>query len=201
MADGRFSAWDRFSLPYTTFNEAFVSPPNTVEAMRCRGRTEVIERYIKLLALGIDEDRRGIELQNLAKEIGWRRHHWAKPGVRLSELRAEFSPRRTRPLRIVIAGAAILTGFVAYAQGLSAAWLASAGVGVLLLLLILYFHRGRQSAADVLARRICPDCGYRLFDLRCEINLDEIHGLWIGPRACPECGSPWPMVPPPVFDS
>lgn len=201
MSDGRFSAWDRMSLPYTTFREDFVTPPNTVEAMRSRGRTAVVEQFEKLTALGIDDERRRAELQNLSREIAWRRHHWGKQGVRLSEARGEFRPTRTRPIRLMVIGASLVVGFAAYANGVGLAWIASGGAAVLVVLIALFFYRGRYSGAEVLSRRICPDCGYRLGDLRCEINPDEVHGLWIGPRACPECGSPWPMIPPPVFDS
>lgn len=41
----------------------------------------------------------------------------------------------------------------------------------------------------------CPDCGYALMGL---MNSGKPGFVGPGPSACPECGSAWPMVPPPV---
>lgn len=40
----------------------------------------------------------------------------------------------------------------------------------------------------------CPDCGY---DLRSSPTVEGRPPTVIGPSMCSECGSPWPLVPPP----
>ncbi len=47
----------------------------------------------------------------------------------------------------------------------------------------------------VLSLRKCPDCGYALEGLHPSIGMIEGNGVALGPRACPECGARWPLVP------
>jgi rRNA maturation protein Nop10 len=56
-------------------------------------------------------------------------------------------------------------------------------------------------AGIILRHATCPDCGYRLAETQPAFPPAECLGVWFGPRACPECGSAWPMIPPPVFDA
>lgn len=42
--------------------------------------------------------------------------------------------------------------------------------------------------------RECPDCGYNLRSIPTFVGGDP---TVIGPPVCPECGSPWPLVPSP----
>jgi hypothetical protein len=53
----------------------------------------------------------------------------------------------------------------------------------------------QEHLADCLARRICPDCAYPLNSLPPAIDAIPERGLELGPRACPECGVKWPLVP------
>jgi hypothetical protein len=46
----------------------------------------------------------------------------------------------------------------------------------------------------------CPDCGYGLRDAEPAIPPERLGGILSGPAACPECGSPWPLIPPPTRD-
>lgn len=46
----------------------------------------------------------------------------------------------------------------------------------------------------------CPDCGYGLAGMPSAIAPDRLGGFFSGPAACPECGSPWPLVPPPTAE-
>jgi hypothetical protein len=55
--------------------------------------------------------------------------------------------------------------------------------------------RGRLRLA--LSRRCCPDCGYDLRGLDAALPPSMLGGTDVGPDLCPECGSPWPLVPPP----
>src|SRR5690606_39549887 len=46
----------------------------------------------------------------------------------------------------------------------------------------------------------CPDCGYSLHSAPNAIDPARLGGLPSGPVACPECGSPWPLIPPPTTE-
>lgn len=46
--------------------------------------------------------------------------------------------------------------------------------------------------------RRCPDCGYDLTGAPPAIDPTRLAGADVGPRLCPECGSPWPLLPPPA---
>lgn len=59
-------------------------------------------------------------------------------------------------------------------------------------------HRRLKRLREALDRPICPDCGYNLE------GLPESKDRWgrpapgMGPHCCPECGTPWPMIPPAI---
>jgi hypothetical protein len=74
---------------------------------------------------------------------------------------------------------------------------------VLLVPLLIVFFAARRwlgfgttaALQRTLRNRCCPDCGYDLVTVKPAFEPSMLHV--IGPRACPECGSPWPLVPPP----
>jgi ribosomal protein S27AE len=59
----------------------------------------------------------------------------------------------------------------------------------------LEFASAAAHVEESLTRRMCPDCGYALEGLHPSIGLIEGNGVAFGPRACPECGTRWPLVP------
>lgn len=71
------------------------------------------------------------------------------------------------------------------------------------LLLLLWLIREAHSllrATRRLAARHCPDCDYHLAEIPNALTLsDPTTGapLTTGPRRCPECGTHWPLIPPP----
>lgn len=58
----------------------------------------------------------------------------------------------------------------------------------------------KQAAAkfmEVSRAVICPECGY---SLRAHVKqVEQTTGRTVGPARCPECGTHWPLVPPPCF--
>lgn len=58
----------------------------------------------------------------------------------------------------------------------------------------------RRRALRRLESRSCPDCGYRLQGAPAAVAPKLLKGVPSGPVACPECGSPWPLIPPPTRD-
>lgn len=49
-----------------------------------------------------------------------------------------------------------------------------------------------------LSARQCPDCSYMLAGIPNAIDPALLNGLHTGPARCPECGTHWPLVPPPI---
>lgn len=56
-------------------------------------------------------------------------------------------------------------------------------------------HRLARAAAD----RHCPDCNYPLADLPSPFDAAPGQQLASGPERCPECASPWPLIPPRLY--
>lgn len=52
----------------------------------------------------------------------------------------------------------------------------------------------RKHAAAAINSEACPSCSYDLTGLPNVIPISLV-GLPTGPRRCPECGEPWPLVP------
>jgi hypothetical protein len=58
----------------------------------------------------------------------------------------------------------------------------------------------RRRLSHALRTRSCPNCRYDLGSLPEAIDPALLGGERVGPERCPECGSRWPLVPPPVDD-
>lgn len=58
----------------------------------------------------------------------------------------------------------------------------------------------RRRLSLALRTRSCPNCRYALGSLPEAIDPALLGGERVGPERCPECGSRWPLVPPPVDD-
>lgn len=56
----------------------------------------------------------------------------------------------------------------------------------------------RRRLLASLDHRQCPNCGYDLASNPPAIAPELTGGYSAGPARCPECGSPWPLLPPPV---
>jgi hypothetical protein len=52
-----------------------------------------------------------------------------------------------------------------------------------------------DDAIESIELRRCPDCHYSLVDLHPRLAKLPYKGEELGPRACPECGVKWPLVP------
>lgn len=64
-----------------------------------------------------------------------------------------------------------------------------------------WLQRGNKrevTLPESIRARICPDCGLRLDTAAPAIKRELMGGVDIGPRSCPRCASPWPLVPPPA---
>lgn len=57
------------------------------------------------------------------------------------------------------------------------------------------FANAPTHMAECLRRRLCPECDYELSGIHPSIDALPERGQELGPRACPECGAKWPLVP------
>jgi hypothetical protein len=69
-------------------------------------------------------------------------------------------------------------------------------LGLLALLILPLAWMGRDEDPAEFDESRCPDCAYDLTGVPSAIPESRL-GLSTGPRACPECGASWPLVPPP----
>lgn len=60
------------------------------------------------------------------------------------------------------------------------------------------FSLARRLVGSVAAKRCC-NCQYPLAGVPDAIPSRILQGVEVGPRRCPECGAPWPLVPPPTL--
>jgi hypothetical protein len=61
-------------------------------------------------------------------------------------------------------------------------------------------RRLRRRLLRALNERVCPNCWYDLVSLPPALEPKLTGGYSTGPSRCPECGSPWPLLPPPVAE-
>lgn len=58
--------------------------------------------------------------------------------------------------------------------------------------------RALRETTESLSQAQCPDCSYTLAAIPNAIDPALLNGISTGPARCPECGTHWPLVPPPV---
>lgn len=206
MPQERYAKWDTMKLPYG-FNEAYLEPPATVEGERARRRVAPYEEYVSHLGDVGDDERAAMQRAALVRETKRRLAHWNRPGVAPSSLAT--TPSTISVTRVVAIAVVALIVWIALAY-LPSVWIAGlprwapyAGIalfGATSILAILRVGRAQEQLLAGAGSGRCVDCGYDLRETRPAIVPNDLDGQWIGPRACPECGAPWPMLPPPVFD-
>ncbi|HVZ94692.1 MAG TPA: hypothetical protein VG797_09300 [Phycisphaerales bacterium] len=71
-------------------------------------------------------------------------------------------------------------------------------LGILLAIGGSFGHRRIVTIDRDCADRACPDCGYDLSGTPEGLPGVAAAGRRAGPARCPECGIPWPFIPPPL---
>lgn len=136
-----------------------------------------------------------INWPDISRELRDRREYW----------RNEFtSPRYWRRIRnagdVFMLGCFVVASFVFLRMVFPtplAAFLALPIAAVTTLLMSAYRCRGTGRLVRALRLPQCPACSYDVSALSA-IPHAQLDGQIIGPDRCPECGTPWPLVPPPV---
>lgn len=131
---------------------------------------------------------------------------WYEGRARNREIASDFVERRDGQLMLVRQTfsrgigrstliAAIAMG-VMFTVGLVLAGVTGGAVVASLGFLILPRFITRNAPPRFAYTRDCPHCTYDLEGCPPGIAVEDNYGLDIGPRACPECGCPWPLIPP-----
>lgn len=136
----------------------------------------------------------GTNWQDVSLELHRRREWWR------NEFTSPHDRRRVRnAVDVALLGCFIVASFVLLRMVLSnplAAFLALPISAVATLMMTAY--RCRLAGRLVRAIRMpqCPACAYDVSALSA-IPPERIDGQISGPDRCPECGTPWPLIPPP----
>jgi hypothetical protein len=187
-----YSAWDRFAqLHYQAeLQSEFV--PIDIEAVRCEQRTVVFEKAVAHAPDALSD-------ADLARDYKQRVTYLGHRDVRL----VHADRRRGQRIALIIVVFAALLG-VSSATGSPAPVLA-AGLWAMVADALYCKWRGvsrsgyrSSTVSQVLAKKACVDCDYDLSGALPGIDPQRLAGSDVGPRVCPECKSPWPLLPPSV---
>jgi hypothetical protein len=135
-----------------------------------------------------------------------RNSHWQKvpKKQRILDFKIPYTPRQAA-LQILI-GAVMCVFFLSnFTRGLFSGGLLSFARIAMLYLAIGFLFTSRRTGQNADAARLrgcCPDCDFSLAGLERPLPLrtltHEGRPLDIGPALCPECGTHWPLIPPPT---
>lgn len=200
----RVSSWDRLDLVYSDLHETVRGPSAAAAAIRAGARCERYEYACRALEdRGPNDILLQTQLQELAEDYARRVKHWSGRPINhdhppalgvfiaavgfigpLALIAAVGADDRLAPLRWW--PAAVLTAPLA----LPSAWL--------LVRSVIRGFAGIANLDDALNDRLCPDCGHPLGDQQPALRSELVAGVDVGPRRCPKCATPWPLLPPPA---
>lgn len=169
---------------------------------RGQRRIAAFERTAELLASGV---LRGPVAEGTLRRLG---ENYRFRSARWSHRRPR--PSRTSQFLTMAAGVlfACVPGVIAFLLGSKLVALYAGGGLVLsspLFVAVAYRSRylgestgvpAMDQAIDRFSNRRCVDCNHDLRGVASAFPADQMEGTNIGPRACPKCGTPWPLVPP-----
>jgi hypothetical protein len=204
----RYSLWDTIAClgVKPTLRRLWAGTPRGVRLERARVRTLRFAELARAPADGVQPGSdRWVELVRLGEDYRRRAARWEgyfEPEQEESGSKDDWWDGWSGFFN----GAMSIVDFgeVAWVLPVLGVVLAAAAVSLVPLLLIppLVFSirrgRARGRLRLALSGRRCADCGYDLRGLDPALPAKLLDGTDVGPVACPECGSPWPLVPPPV---
>ncbi len=196
-----YSGWDRLGLVYPGLATQLEFEPIAFEAVRYEHRTGPFQAVCDGGAGDLDE---------LAAEYARRVAAWTELGSKVKEHfhkpigdAAKWSVVGG-VLLLCLLGGIVLTGGSIVRPILLWSTIILVGLGSRVIR-----RRGRRlletqgqplNVYDLgasLEKRECPDCGYGLTGVPSALGATAMN-VDVGPRQCPECVSPWPLVPPPA---
>ncbi len=175
-----YSKWDTIRLPYSRAEAMSVEVPTDIRVLRSRVRVQLCHSLLHLEPKL--EGRASTAEEERLNSIITHRQDWWKQQVAPNHMRMSL-------------GLATLLGTLMW---LWIGWevlLVLVGIGLLLGYVVQHPKRVANECVLSIQGFRCPDCNYPLNTV-----LPAFTGpaRGCGPKACPECGSPWPLVPPPV---
>lgn len=192
MEDLKPSRWDTSLFPHSDRFDptTFTSLPTSSRVER---RTQVFEHAHRnrepdwCRVAGEEYTRRAQLFRAYADDVALNVSYRAWPG---SRSRLPLLSGWGISLTLLIASAVVLALFQLGGSG----WLV---LPIFLVLPSLGTWRGWRTSRGfdrALNEDRCCDCGYPLADVPPGLPVD-LAGVNVGPRACPECGAAWPLVP------
>ena len=198
------SVWDLAAARRSDRSKRSVEPALLAAELQRRQRRRIaaFERAADLLASGVLQGPIADgTLRRLGETYRFRSERWGE--------------KRARPTLLGQCATMLVGVMFACAPGVAAYLLGwkmlplYAGAGLLLssplFVAVAYRSRyfGKQSgdeavdrAMERFARRHCVDCNHDLSKAPSALPTEPMDGTNVGPRACPKCGTPWPLVPP-----
>ena len=204
MEPDGYTQWDRLPIAYPRLHEGVRGRGPVDCLLRCVARIEPYElaaRAVKDRGHAHSAAQRA--LAGLADDYRARADAWSG-----SDQAADFFPMR--PLLIALCGIvgpfALVSVVVSDPRLAPLRWWPVALLAAPLLLPLTWSTLGavagiaipRPSTARALRERCCPDCAAPLADEPQAIDPALVEGASFGPRACPRCRRPWPLLPPPA---
>lgn len=186
-----------------------MTAPNKLSAWEALGRSERYGQFKEHLGVMRSEESgaeaRRQAMDRMANEFRARREYWTRkllqdympmgeegPSPLAQGLRRSFYNPQVILLIMFIAGAVLAA---------TLGW-ESVFLFMPLLLLTLFIARKPKVGSglqEALRLGLCPDCGYDLSGAPRAVHPSLV-GVDMGPERCPECGTDWPCLPPPVAE-
>ncbi len=195
MAHRGYSSWDRVTGTGRKVPTLDRAPGESKAQARCRARIDAFRSAI---------DESEAEAAPLARELKKRRKFWhrhfAHNGSRdkLEKL-ARYSPKRMMLyfglISISFLASIMVIGFVPALFGSRFQWPVLSFIFMPFGMMAFgLFNSPSFRTRRTLVFSLCPDCEYSLKELPDAIELPGDERT--GPIVCPECGCPWPLIPP-----
>lgn len=191
MSVPAYSLWDTLVELRRPRPQAFGFTPNATRAHRCELR---IARYEAAAASQVVDPALAHDLMD--RRFRWE-SHLESDGADPGGSRHRNDPDRWSWLDLPAFGwGESIIGLVA----IGVAFYAIGGLFLLLLMIPLWMlrYRRRRRCRAAINHKLCPDCCYNLDGIPDAIDPEQLNGQHCGPQRCPECASPWPMLPPPA---
>lgn len=172
-----------------------VAPSSRLDSLRAVRQTRA-RRAAALLGTPLDDE----SLRAAGEELARRRAAWSKP---FDDLPTQTSAAPTwglvfTPKLWVIAIAAMLGVSIFSVSSRGSSSLPFIMVNALWAIPSYSLRSSIKRLTVCAANGRCPDCNYTLKGVPARVlGAGEVR-LDLGPKRCPECGSPWPLIPPPA---
>lgn len=205
MEPDGFTQWDRLPVAYPRLHEGVRGRGAVDCLLRCVARIEPYEIAARAVHdRGPAHPTAQRALAGLADDYAARTSAWAAATNPADD---ESGP--LRPLLIVLCGIvgpfALASVVISDPRLASLRWWPAALLAAPILLPLTWttlttatrLAVPRPSLGGALRDRCCPDCAAPLIGVACAIDPSLVEGAILGPRGCPRCRRPWPLLPPP----